>query len=82
VYVTALAAAGVRAREHAGGAEEAALVPVVLAVMHLAHGAGTLRGALRYGPPLAAIAAVLGLSGLARRLWPPDEPVYAPSLSL
>jgi succinoglycan biosynthesis protein ExoA len=82
VYLAALAAAGVQAREHAESETEAALVPVVLAVMHLAHGTGTWWGAYRYGPPLAAIAGTLGLRGLARRMAPPDEPVYAPSLVL
>jgi succinoglycan biosynthesis protein ExoA len=81
-YVAALIGAGSRAREHARDNREAALVPVVLAVMHLGHGVGMIRGAVRYGPPLAAIAGAVGLRGLARKLAPPDEPVYAPSLSL
>jgi len=80
VYVAAIAAAGVRALADAEDPRDAALVPAVLAVMHLAHGAGTLTGAVRFGPPTAAVAGALGLSGLAARLAPPPAPVAAPSL--
>jgi succinoglycan biosynthesis protein ExoA len=60
VYAASLVFAGVRA---VGGAErsaDAALVPLVLATMHLGHGAGLLLGAKRHGVPLAALACVLG----------------------
>jgi len=82
-YAIALAGAGARAAADAGGTGErsdAALVPVVLAVMHLAHGAGAIRGAILRGPPLAAIATVLGARQLAARLTSPPQPVSAPSL--
>ena len=63
VYAATLAAAGLRSGN--------ALVPVVLVVMHFAHGAGQIEGWVRYGPPLHLVG-----------LEPPEgEPVYAPSLS-
>jgi GT2 family glycosyltransferase len=79
-YGAALVSAGVGVCKEAERPGDAALVPLVLAVMHLAHGVGALRGALRHGPPLAAIAAALGQSGLATRLERAPEPVFAPSL--
>lgn len=80
LYAAALAGAGARSWPAAEHPQDALLVPVVLAVMHFGHGTGTLWGALRYGPPLAAIASVLGLSRLSERLAPDPEPVFAPSL--
>jgi succinoglycan biosynthesis protein ExoA len=85
-YALVLAGAGVRAGadmgDSGGGDElhEAALVPIVLAVMHLAHGTGAIRGSIRRGPPLAAIATALGAGQLAARLTSPPQPVSAPSL--
>lgn len=79
-YALALTAAGVRAAGQAETPADALRVPVVLAVMHLAHGAGSLKGAIRRGPPLAAIALALGREDLAARLRQPVERVYAPSL--
>jgi hypothetical protein len=80
-YASVLLAAGLRAAREAEHPAEALLVPVVLAVMHLAHGAGSITGAIRRGPPLAAFALVLGREDLASRLSRPPEPVYAPSLN-
>ena len=80
VYALTIATAGARASLDAERKADAALVPAVLATMHLAHGTGALRGALRHGPPLAAIARALGLRGLAERLAPAELPVHAPSL--
>ncbi len=60
VYATTLAAAGAKALGDAEHPLDAALVPVVLPVMHLAHGTGALRGTARYGLPVAAIADALG----------------------
>ena len=80
VYALALIGAGFTARGDADHPVDALLVVPVLAVMHVAHGAGILSGAIRHGPPLAALAGTLGLSRLAVRLAPPDQPVYAPSL--
>jgi succinoglycan biosynthesis protein ExoA len=82
VYGAALAFAGLRAVQETERPDEAALVPVVLAVMHLAHGVGAFAAATRYGPPLSALAKVLGLRGLAKRLAPAPEPVFAPSLEV
>jgi len=81
VYAAALLAAEGRAWHDAEKRSDAALVPVVLLCMHFAHGAGALRGALRYGPPLAALAEALGLAQLAVRLAPASQTVFAPSLS-
>ncbi len=66
---------------HAEDQREVMLVPPVLLIMHLGHGVGTLRGALRYGPPLAGMARALGLKGLTKRLSPAPELVFAPSLA-
>jgi hypothetical protein len=80
VYVASLLAAGVttaRAEEQRG---DAMLVPAVLATMHLAHGAGAYRGAVRHGPPVASIARMFGLRALAGRLSPQPDDVFAPSL--
>jgi succinoglycan biosynthesis protein ExoA len=80
LYVAALVCAGARARGQAEAATEAALVPVVLAIMHLGHGAGALAGAVMYGPPTAALAQLVGLERLAGWLEPVPEAVFAPSL--
>jgi GT2 family glycosyltransferase len=80
LYAGALAGAAVSVT---GGAQERGdvlCVPAVLAVMHFAHGSGALLGVRRYGPPLAALARVLGFGEWARRLAPPPERVFAPSL--
>jgi glycosyltransferase involved in cell wall biosynthesis len=79
-YASLLVAAGVGAAGQADSPADALLVPVVLPVMHLAHGAGSIKGAIRRGPPLAAIAMVLGRKQLADQLSRPVERVHAPSL--
>jgi hypothetical protein len=60
VYAASLIFAGVRAVGDAEQSADAALVPLVLATMHLGHGAGLLLGAKRHGVPLAALACALG----------------------
>jgi succinoglycan biosynthesis protein ExoA len=80
VYALALAAAGVQAARRAEHPADGVLVAAVLATMHGAHGTGELAGAMRYGPPWAALARAGGLSSLADRLEPGTEPVCAPSL--
>ncbi|HEY6399436.1 MAG TPA: hypothetical protein VIX82_18480, partial [Solirubrobacteraceae bacterium] len=80
LYGAVLAAGGVHAARAAQQRRDARLVPVVLAVMHLAHGTGAWIGAARHGAPLAGIASVLRLPGLAERLAPAPTEVYAPSL--
>jgi succinoglycan biosynthesis protein ExoA len=92
-YAVALAGAGARAAfdervadagdagaAPAGDRLDVALVPVVLAVMHLAHGAGAIKGSVRRGPPIAAIAMALGARQLAVKFTSPPQPVCAPSL--
>ena len=81
VYAVALAGAGLWARRDADDTRDGALVPVVLATMHLSFGLGFLRGMKRHGPPLAALAGVLGLRRLASKLAPEPRPVFAPSLT-
>lgn len=80
LYLGALLVAGLKAVQVAEMRRDAALVPAVLATMHVAHGAGAYRAAVRRGPPLAALTRVLGFPRLATRLTPPPEPVFAPSL--
>jgi glycosyltransferase involved in cell wall biosynthesis len=79
-YAGLLAVAGLRAAVDAEQPVDAALVPVVLGVIHTAHGAGAYAGALRYGPPVSALARALGLRRLATRLMSAPEAVSAPSL--
>jgi succinoglycan biosynthesis protein ExoA len=77
-YAASLVRSGLRCAPAADTGAEAALVPVALLVVHFAHGTGQLRGWLRYGPPLRAVAVLLGLAGAP---GPEEgEPVYAPSL--
>jgi GT2 family glycosyltransferase len=80
VYAAALAAAGATALRDADDPGAAALVPVALSAMHFGHGAGMLRGVVRHGAPVAAVARALGLPGVSARFWPPPIPVHAPSL--
>ena len=58
---------------------EGAMLPVVLPVMHLGWGFGTLVGALRFGPPIAALRRLAGLP-VAQDAARGAESVYAPSL--
>jgi GT2 family glycosyltransferase len=81
LYAGVLGAAGLRTLPEARHRGDAALVPVVLAIMHLAHGVGAMRSVVTNGPPLAALAAVAGLDGPAESLAPTADPVFAPSLS-
>lgn len=80
VYGATLAAAGVRAVRQAERSSDAALVPVVLAAMHLGNGVGVIRGVIRHGPPAAALATALGFRTLAGKLDRGPDKVYAPSL--
>lgn len=80
LYAASLAAAGVRAAARTERRGDAAVVPFVLAAMHLAHGTGMLLAAKRHGVPLAALARVLGAKQWASSLTPRQEPVFAPSL--
>lgn len=79
-YAVTLLGAGVRAASSAEERSDAVLVPVVLAVMHFGNGVGVIRGVLRSGFPLAALATALGAVRAAAKLRRPTEPVSAPSL--
>jgi succinoglycan biosynthesis protein ExoA len=81
LYGAALLSAGVRSLDAAGRPTDAALVPLVLAAMHLGYGSGSIEGVVRYGPPLAAIASAVGLERAAGIAALPVEAVYAPSLT-
>jgi succinoglycan biosynthesis protein ExoA len=50
----------------AGQRKDAAALPAVFVVMHLSWGLGFLAGSMRFGPPLRAVARVLGLAGRMR----------------
>jgi succinoglycan biosynthesis protein ExoA len=80
LYVGAVAYAGIRSITRAEPTSDARLVPEALIVMHFAHGLGMLVGAIRHGPPLAALASVAGFDRLAESIAPNPEPVFAPSL--
>lgn len=82
VYVTALVGAATRARRGTDRRTDVLLVPAALAAMQLGGGVGVLRGAARYGLPLAAMTTTLGLRGLHGRLASDPEPVFAPSLTI
>ena len=79
-YGATLLRAAAGARGAADPRSDVVLVPVVLPIMHAAHGTGQIIGWCRYGPPLRAIAACAGLGRLAAS--PPVNAalVYAPSL--
>jgi succinoglycan biosynthesis protein ExoA len=79
-YVTGLGAAGAGALSKADPKSDALLVPGALVVMHFAHGAGMLIGAVRQAPPLAALASLAGASSLARSMRQGEQAVHAPSL--
>ncbi len=80
IYGAALTASGLQALRRSGRPADVVLVPAVLVAMHGAHGVGELAGAVRYGPPWAALALAAGLADVAGALEPAAEPVCAPSL--
>ena len=77
-YGAAVSSCGLAAAGRARPRRDAALVPVVLATMHLAHGAGFWLGVARHGVPVAALLRAAGLPAAAGRRAP--VPVHAPSL--
>jgi succinoglycan biosynthesis protein ExoA len=83
LYAASVGREGVRALPVARPRGDAALVPVVLATMHLAWGAGTLAGMARFGPPPPwAVLRLLGIDGRAPAgSGDRDEPVCHPSLT-
>jgi succinoglycan biosynthesis protein ExoA len=64
-YLTALAAASVKAAR-LGGASDALWLPAVFIAMHLPWGLGFLVGSLRFGPPLAALRHVAASGRVSR----------------
>jgi glycosyltransferase involved in cell wall biosynthesis len=64
-YAASLAAVSVRVAEP-GEERDAAALPLVFAIMHLTWGFGFLWSAVRFGPPLAALARLAGI-GTPRR---------------
>jgi glycosyltransferase involved in cell wall biosynthesis len=76
VYGLALAGAAAETARRRRG--PAALVPVALATMHLAHGVGFLEGSGRWGTPWRALARVA--RGSSDPVAPYGGPVQAPSL--
>ena len=61
-YVASLAAVSVRVAEP-GEERDAAALPLVFAIMHLTWGFGFLWSAVRFGPPVAALARLAGIGG-------------------
>ena len=78
-YVGLIVREGVRTRSRAEVLGDAALVPVVLATMHMSWGVGTWIGVIRFGPPTSALAHLLGIE--PRRPGKPYR-VFDPSLAL
>jgi len=78
-YLLAVLATGTSTAARARKPAEGAMLVAVLPAMHLGWGFGTLAGVARFGPPMAALARVLGFSdgGVPSR---EPAPVYAPSL--
>jgi len=76
-YLAALLSAAFEVRDHGPGM--AALVPVVLATMHVAHGVGFLAGSVTEGVPWRALARLV-LSDRLGSARPYDGPIAAPSL--
>ncbi len=79
LYATVLIGIGVRAAASGERPSDAALLPVVLAIMHVSHGLGQLDGWRRHGPPIAALAALAG-KRRRRSESSASATVYAPSL--
>ncbi len=78
-YTVALLATACNAARGPGRRADGALLLLVLPAMHLGWGLGTLAGMVRFGPPLAAFASLLGRPGRPLEEEPAGA-VYAPSL--
>ena len=77
-YLLALVTTSANAAVRSGERREGALLLAVLPAMHFGWGFGTLKGFLRFGPPLAALAGVFGFASAPAETS--AESVYAPSL--
>ncbi len=75
VYAGAMIAAAARTAADGNRAADAAALPLIFATMHLAFGCGFLRGCLRFGVPLNALAHLAGLRSLVRQAPSPEEVV-------
>jgi succinoglycan biosynthesis protein ExoA len=82
VYGVSLITAGVRSLPAAQAPQDAALVPVVLVIMHAAHGLGQMYGWVSYGLPWRAVVGVAHAEGWLNSPTATDNPVHAPSLHL
>jgi succinoglycan biosynthesis protein ExoA len=80
IYASALATASAKGLREAEQPIDAALVPVVLVTMHVAHGLGALRETLVNGPPTAALASAAGLGTVTAGHSRGSGDVFAPSL--
>jgi succinoglycan biosynthesis protein ExoA len=69
VYAASVLGASVAAAKSARASDVLAL-PAVFATMHLAWGVGFLAGCARFGPPVAALARIVGLGGADGRRGP------------
>ncbi|MHB8235173.1 MAG: glycosyltransferase [Solirubrobacteraceae bacterium] len=78
-YLLAVAATAAGAARRPQQRREGALLMGVLPVMHFGWGVGTLVGMLRFGPPLAALARLIGRGGAVADAGD-GELVHAPSL--
>ena len=78
-YLSVVAATGADVALRKGEVEEGGLLLAVLPIIHLGWGLGMLVGALRFGPPIAALGHLGGQPG-ELALTGEIEPVYAPSL--
>jgi glycosyltransferase involved in cell wall biosynthesis len=67
LYALSLATVSVRVRAAEPASErDAAALPVVFAIMHLTWGFGFVWSALRFGPPVGALARIAGVGGRQR----------------
>ncbi|HYZ81011.1 MAG TPA: glycosyltransferase [Solirubrobacteraceae bacterium] len=80
IWALALFGSGAQALVGRRPPAECALLPIVLATMHLGHGVGTLEGVVRYGVPTDALKRAAGLRATSR---PAGDAAlaYAPSLT-
>jgi succinoglycan biosynthesis protein ExoA len=79
-YLLAVLATGAGAASRRDGRLEGTLLLAVLPTMHFGWGVGTLVGAVRFGPPIAALGHVAGLPDAAIDGSSGPTDVYAPSL--
>ncbi len=79
-YLLAVVTTAAGATRHPEQRREGALLVGVLPVMHFGWGFGTLAGMLRFGPPIAAFARLVGRGDTVAEASGDAELVHAPSL--